>query len=144
MGALLPIRFKEVFVQVTVNGRRQGGTFQNIRQVTITPQAEIKKTKYAGEQRARPDLEIDGYDFTFQANESDLQWLQVWKLFEDAEANGEPFPVVSLAVTNVYRGEPRRTVVLYGNLIMKLDERSASDGDYAQQTWSGACQFLQG
>ena len=139
-----PIRFKEAVIQLTVDGKKQTGTFENIRNLTVTPRAEIINTKYAGEARARPDLEIDGYDFSFQCNESDGRWMDLWKLYDVADAQSGVFPNVSLAISTAYRGGGRRTIVLYGQLVMKLDDRSLTDGEYAQQNWSGSCQYMQG
>ncbi len=138
------IRFTESIVQITVDGKKQRGTFENIRNFSVTPDAELKKEQYAGEKRRRIDLIVNGYDLSFEAHESDDRWLKLWRRFEEADLNGARFPEVSLAITNNYRGESPRTLVLHGNLVLKLDDYAGSSDEYNRTSWTGACQFLIG
>jgi hypothetical protein len=144
MSSAQPVRFKESGVQIYLDGKKLDGDFENITSFTITPRAEFVHVQYAGDERERADIEIKGYDFTFELNESSTLWLATWKKYEDADRVGRVFPNGKVIATPKYRetGQPI-AAVLFGDLLLKLDNRSQQSGQFVRQTWSGTCQRMQ-
>lgn len=142
----MEIRAKDATYQITVDGVRQGGSFATIKDITIRPDVEIAKKRFAGEKRHRGDLDVKGYDFSFKNEKRDHTWWTIWKKFETAENNGNPFPVVTIAVTARYRDGSGnlRTITLHGDLVMKPDEDSMPLDQYQEVSWSGTCGYASG
>ena len=135
------IRAKEAQVQITKDGRRLGTTMRLILDFSVTPDAEIMKTRFVGDKRHTPDLDVKGYDFSFKIQKTDHLWFELWNEIQRADELGVDFPEISLAVTYAYRGGAARTVVLHGELVMKMDTDQIGNDAYQEVDWSGACQF---
>lgn len=135
------IRAKEANVQLTVNGQRLGGSFATIHDLMIKPDSKIDKKRFPGDKRAVGDLDILGVDFSFKNEKRDHSWKTLWKLFEDADENGTPFPIVTITVTYTYRDGSAniRTGTLSGGLVLKLDDSNVPKEGYLANGWSGFC-----
>lgn len=137
------IRFKDGTIQLTVDGRKLLGSFTRFENLSVTPDAEVVKSQHAGEKRQRNDLDVRGYDFSFTVKESGKEWQDLWRRFEQADENGTPFPTVSITATSKYRdGAGTGQVVLHDEVILKLDSREATQGDYTKLSWSGSCRRM--
>lgn len=135
------IRSKEAQVQIKKDGRRLGTTMKLILDFKANPDAEIKKTRFVGDKRHTPDLDVKGYDFSFKTQKRDHVWFELWNEIQQADENGAEGPDISLAVTYSYRGGTTETVVLHGELVMKIDDDEIPADDYLTVSWSGSCQF---
>lgn len=142
MGAT-EVRAKEATIQLTVNGQRLGGSFSTIHDLTIKPDAKIDKKRFPGQKRAVGDLDIMGVDFSFKNELRDHSWKTLWKMYEDADKNGVPFPEVSMAVTYAYRDGSNnvRTGTLHGDVVLKLDDGNVPKDGYLANSWSGFCSY---
>lgn len=137
-----PIRFKEATIQITVSSVRLGGSLNKVTDFSAKPDAEIMKTRYAGEKRDSPDLDVKGWDLSFSHHKQDRIWFDLWRTIEGAEENGDDFPEISIAVTDSYRGTTSPlTVVFHGELMLKMDEDGRPNGDYQSVSWSGFCKY---
>jgi len=140
------IRFKEGNAQLMVSGQRLGGSLLKVTDIEVKPDADISKTKYAGERRASPDLDVNGYDFTFSHHKEDKLWWTLWDTIQSAEENGDEFPEIALTLTESYRDGSGSglTLVLHGELVMKMDGDQRRGGEYQNVSWSGFSQYCNG
>jgi hypothetical protein len=136
------IRAKEAIVQITMDGRRLGGSMLTIKNFSMKPDADITKKRFIGDKRFRADIDVKGYDFSFKTEKRDHVWWQIWKKFEQGDVNGSELPVISIAVSFGYRGGGggQRTVTLHGDLVMKIDSDEIPEA-YQEVSWSGSCSF---
>lgn len=139
------IRNKDATIQVTVDGVRLQGTFLSIKGFNLKSDAEVTKKRFTGDKRFRGDLDVKGYEFNFKVEPRDHIWWTLWKKIEQAETNGQPLPVISLAITYSYRDGVGnlRTVTLHGDLVMKLSGDDIPEG-YNEASWEGVCSFASG
>lgn len=135
------LRAKEGRLQITASGLRQSHLNLVIVNFDFNPRTEKTQLKYTGDARDRNDLRVDGYDFSFQQRERSAEWYDLWRLYEDAELANEPFPVVSATITKVFRGAPRWTLSLSGELIMTPDSNPHNEHDHTTVDWTGGCRF---
>lgn len=138
------IRFKEANVQITKSGRRLGGTMLKITDFSLKPEAEIQRTRFVGEKRDSPDLDVMGNTFSFNTQVRDRVWFDLWNEVQANEEAGTELPELSFAVTDAYRDGTDLTVVLHGQLVLKLDSSEIPSGGYRTLAWSGFCQFASG
>ena len=141
----LEIRNKDANIQLTVDGQRLGGSFLTIKGFDLTPDVEMPKKAFTGDKRKAPDLNIMGYGFKFKTEKRDHVWWTLWKKIEQAEIAGQPFPVISIAVTYSYRDGSGllKTVVLHGNLLMHISGDSIPE-QYQETSWDGYCSYATG
>lgn len=139
------IRNKEATIQVTLDGQRLGGSFSTVKGFNLKPDVELAKKRFTGMKRAAGDLDIKGYGFSFKTEKRDHLWWTLWKKIEQAETNGLPFPVISLAITYSYRDGSGnlKTVVLHGDLVIMLSSDDIPEG-YQENSWEGFCSFASG
>ncbi len=144
--AATELRAKEATAQVTVDGVRQGGSFLTIHDINVKPDVDIAKKRFTGMKRAQGDLDVKGFGFTFKTEKRDHRWWEVWKKFEAAEENGDPFPVVTLAITHSYRdgSGQLRTVTLHGDLVMYPDSDDIPQDNYLKTSWTGFASYAAG
>jgi len=135
------IRSKEAQVQIKKDGQRLGTTMRLILDFKVNPDAEIKKTRFVGNARHTPDLDVKGYDFTFKTQKTDHVWFELWDEIQLADELGAEGPEITLTVTYAYRGKAARTVVLHSEFVMKMDDDEVGGDDYQTVSWSGSCQF---
>ena len=142
--AATEIRAKEANAQLTVDGRRFGGSFSTIKDLSIKPDKEIAKKRFPGMKRSVADLDIKGYDFSFKTEKRDHTWLTLWKMFEAADKNGTQFPEVSLALTYAYRdgSSDVRTNALHSDLILALDDTNLPESGYLMDSWTGFASYF--
>lgn len=142
--AATEIRAKEANAQLTVDGRRLGGSFSTIKDLSVKPDKEIAKKRFPGMKRSVADLDLKGYDFSFKTEKRDHSWRTVWGLFEQADKNGTVFPVVTLALTYAYRDGSAdvRTNTLHGDLILALDDTNLPESGYLMDSWTGFSSFF--
>lgn len=135
------IRAKEARVTITVDGARLGGTFATIHDISVKPDASIAKKQFVGEKRARGDITINGWDFSFKTEKRDHTWSLLWQLIQDAEENGRPLPDISMAITYSYRdgGGILKTETLSGDMALKMDDNSIPQSGYQMVSWTGFC-----
>jgi hypothetical protein len=138
------IRFKESTVQITKSGIRQVGSMLKVLDFKVDPDVEIAKTRFAGEKRSTPDLDVMGYGFSFKHQLRDRRWFTLWNEIQVAEEQGLELPELSIAFTDAYRDGSNLTLVLHGEMVMKPDSTEGSGGDYRTTSWSGYCQFCNG
>lgn len=138
------IRFKESTVQLTKSGIRQVGSLLKILEFKVDTDAEIQKTRFVGEKRTTPDLDVMGYNFSFKNQVRDRRWFTLWNEIQIAEENGVDLPELSIAVTDAYRDGSNLTLVLHGEMVLKMDSNEVPSGDYRTTSWSGYCQFCNG
>ena len=136
------IRSKEAQVQIKKDGRRLGTTMRLITDFKVDTDAEKKKTRFVGDKRSTPDLDVKGYDFSFKTQKRDHVWFELWNEIQQADENGNEFPDITMSVTYSYRGGASETVVLHGQLILMMDSAEIPADDYLPVSWSGCCQFL--
>ncbi len=143
--AATEIRNKEASVQIKIDGQTLGGSMLTIKGFNLKPDVEMAKKRFTGEKRFRPDLDIKGYDFNFKTEKRDHVWWVLWKKIEQAELNGQPFPVINLSITYAYRdgSGALKTVTLHGDLVMKMAGDDLPDG-YQETSWEGACSYASG
>lgn len=130
-------------VQITVDGVRLGGSFSTIHDVSVKPDSSINKKIFTGEHRARGDVVVNGWDFSFKTEKRDHTWSQLWNLIQDAELNSRPLPDIVIAITYKYRDGAGllQTDTLSGDLAMKMDENSIPKDGYQMNSWSGFCSY---
>jgi hypothetical protein len=140
------IRAKEARVQLTVDNKRLGGSFSTIHDVSVKPDAAIAKKQFNGEQRARGDLNIMGYDISFKTEKRDHLWQELWDLIQDAELNRRPLPDITMTVTTGYRDGTGslKSNTLSGDFVLKLDEDSIPKDGYQMNSWTGFCSYNTG
>jgi hypothetical protein len=138
------IRHKESVVQITKSGVRLGGTMLKITDFRLQPEVEILRTRFVGEKRDSPDLDVMGYSGSFNTQKRDRVWFDLWNEIQAAEEAGTELPEISMAVTDSYRDGTRLTVVLHGELVLKLDTSEIPNGGYQTAAWSFFCQFASG
>jgi hypothetical protein len=134
-------RSKEAKVQITKNGERLGTSMLLITDFSWDPEAEIKKTRYVGDKRSTPDLDVMGVAFSFKTHTRDHVWMELWDEIQRAEELGQPAPDISLSIVYAYRNGARGTVGLHGELVLKLDKAEVPQNDYLANSWSGYCQY---
>lgn len=137
------IRAKEANIQITVAGQRLGGSFATIKDLSIKPDVTLDKKRFPGMKRAVGDLDIKGFDFSFKTEKRDHTWKTLWRMVEQADKNGQPFPVITLAVTYSYRDGSNdvRTNTLHGDLVLKLDDDNIPESGYQMDSWTGFSSF---
>lgn len=137
------IRAKEARVQITVDSVRLGGSFSTIHDISVKPDASIAKKRFTGEQRARGDLDVIGWDISFKTEKRDHLWAQLWDKIQEAELNAQPLPEIVLTLTYRYRDGSAilRTTSLSGDLILKMDEDSIPKDGYQANSWTGFCSY---
>ena len=145
MAASQQIRSKEALAQITMDGLRLGTSMRKIMDFKIDPDSDIKKTRYMGDKRTTPDLDVSGYGFSFKTHHQDHSWWRsVWNKIQQAEEQGFPPPEISIAVTHSYRdGATTESLNLHGELVLKLDSADYPNDDYASASWSGYCKFCE-
>lgn len=138
------IRAKEANVQLTVAGVRLGGSFLTIKDMSIKPDATLDKKRFPGMKRAVGDYDVKGYDITFKTEKRDHQWKTLWRLFELADKNGTPPPVVTMAVTYSYRDGSQLVVTntLHGDLVLVPDDFPVPETGYLVDSWKGFASFF--
>lgn len=136
------IRSKEAQVQIKKDGQRLGTTMRLILDFKVDSDAEIKKTRFVGDARSTPDLDVKGYDFSFKCQKRDHVWFDLWNEIQQADEFGAEGPEITLTITYAYRGITRSTVVLHGELVLKMDSAEIPSDDYLPVSWSGSCQFM--
>lgn len=143
--AATEIRNKDATLQLTVDGQRLGGSMLTIKGFNLKPDVEMTKKQFTGDKRAKADLNIKGYGFSFKTEKRDHIWWTVWKKIEQAELAGIPFPVISLAVTYSYRDGSGllKTNVLHGDLVMHLTSDDIPE-QYQETSWEGFCSYATG
>lgn len=138
------IRSKEAQVLFVVDGVRLGQSMRKVRNFSITPDAEITKTMFVGERRANGDLDIRGYDFSFEVHLLNRDWFDLWEDIQNAEEQGNELPEIAVLVNFAYRGNPSHAIAIQDDVILKLDTFDNPDGDFAGATWSGFGQTVNG
>ena len=138
------IRAKEALVQIKKGDQRLGTSMRKILDFKWNPDAEITKTRFVGDARHTPDLDVKGCDFSFKTQKQDHVWFELWNEIQQAEELGNELPEITLSVTFAYRGGAQRTIVLHGEMVMKLDHDDIPNGDYQVASWSGSCQYADG
>jgi len=138
------IRTKEAFVQISKDGVRLGTSMLKILDFKFDPEVDIKKTRYSGEKRDTADLDIKGVNFSFKTNAVDHAWFDLWNEIQTADEAGIDGPDISLAVTYAYRNGRDESLVLHGDLVLKLDSQEHPNDDYVAQSWTGYCKFSDG
>lgn len=135
------IRAKEARARLTVDGVQLGGSFSTIHDISIKPDATISKKRFTGEKRARGDIDVVGYDFSFKTEKNDHLWWILWNKIQDAEREGRPLPDIVLTLTTGYRDGSGvlRSIGLSGDLVMKIDEDNIPKDGYHMVSWSGFC-----
>lgn len=138
------IRAKEANAQITYAGRRLGGSFLTIKDLTVKPDKEIAKKRFPGMKRSVADLDIKGYDFSFKSEKRDHIWNTVQVGFENADKNGTVFPIVTIALTYSYRDGSSQVAnkTLHGDLIMVLDDTPIPENGYLVDSWTGFASFF--
>jgi hypothetical protein len=137
------LRAKEARMQLVVDGERQQGSFLKISNFTLNPRQEKIHTRFTGDKRERNDLRVDGWDFSFQIQEVDSDWYIVWKLFEDAEKNGSPYPVVTAIVTKNFRTKPSFRIKMFGEVLITPDGNPHNEHDHTSVDWTGSARFAE-
>lgn len=138
------IRAKEANAQLTVDGQRFGGSFLTIYDLSIKPDKEIAKKRFPGMKRAVGDLDIKGFDISFKTQKRDHSWRSLQLKYEQADKNGTPFPVVSIAITYAYRDGSGdvRTITAHGDVVLVQDDNNLPEAGYLVDSWSGYCSFV--
>lgn len=138
------IRSKEAQAQITMDGVRLGTSMRKLLDFKVDPESDIKKTRFMGEKRTTPDLDVTGYAFSFKTQAQDHTWWRtVWNRIQQAEEQGFPPPDISIAVVYAYRdGSTTESINLHGKLVLKLDSIEHPD-DYVGKSWSGYAQFCE-
>jgi hypothetical protein len=142
-GTAGEIRAKEARVQLTVDSVRLGGSFSTIHDISVKPDATIAKKRFTGEQRARGDLDIVGWDISFKSEKRDHLWMDLWDKIQSAEFNAQPLPDITMTLTYRYRDGSNllRTTSLGGDMVLKLDEDSIPKDGYQGNSWTGFCSY---
>jgi hypothetical protein len=137
------IRAKEARAQLTVDGVRLGGSFSTIHDISVKPDANISKKRFTGEQRARADLDVLGWDISFKTEKRDHLWSALWDKIQEAEINSRPLPDIVLTLTYGYRDGSGllRSVALSGDFVLKMDEDSIPKDGYQMNSWTGFCSY---
>lgn len=135
------IRAKEARFRVTVDGVKLGGSFSTAYDINVKPDANIAKKRFTGENRARGDLDIMGWDISFKTEKRDHLWSQLWQLIQDAEENHRPLPDISITITYTYRDGSglTKSETLSGDMVLKMDENSIPQSGYQVNSWTGFC-----
>jgi hypothetical protein len=137
------IRAKEANIQLTVAGVRLGGSFLTIYDLAIKPDVVMDKKRFPGQKRAVGDIDVKGVDFSFKSQKRDHQWKTLWAMIEQADKNGQPFPVITLAVTYSYRDGSGLVVTnqIHGDLVLQLDDDNVPESGYQVDSWKGFASF---
>lgn len=135
------LRAKEARLQIVAEGVLQRHLNLVITQFDIKPRGEITQSRFTGDKRERADLRVDGYDLSFTQQERGPDWYALWRLYEDAELAGAPFPTVSAIVTKMYRSRPSWSLSMSGELILMPGGNPHNEHDYTTINWSGTCRF---
>lgn len=137
------IRAKEARCELYKDGVRMSGSFSTIHDIAIKPDAQISKKRFTGEARARGDLDVVGMDLSFKTEKRDHLWSDLWNEIQEAEANGLDLPDISMVVTYAYRGGGGavKTVVLHGDMALKMDDDSIPMSGYQACSWTGFCSY---
>lgn len=138
------IRAKEGNAQITVDGQRFGGSFQTIYDLSIKPDKTIDKKRFPGMKRAVGDLDIKGFDISFKTQKRDHSWRTLQLKMEQADKNGTPFPVVSIAITYAYRDGSAdvRTITVHGDLVLVQDDNTLPESGYLVDNWVGFASYV--
>lgn len=141
----MEIRAKEATVQVKLDGVPLDGSFLTITNFSLKSDIDKPKKMFIGDKRFRADLNVKGYEFSFKIQKRDHRWWTLWKKFEQAEFNGDTFPVVTIAVSYAYRnaGGLSKVVVLHGDLILSINDDIPGDG-YQEVSIDGCCSYATG
>lgn len=135
------IRAKEARVTLRVDGVALGGSFSTIHDIDVKPDAEITKKQFTGDQRARGDIIIRGYDISFKSEKRDHLWSQLWRLIEECESSGRPLPDIVMTLTYGYRDGSGllHNETLSGDMVLKMDSNSIPKDGYQMNQWTGFC-----
>ncbi len=137
-------RAKEATVQITKSGKRLSGSMLKIFNFRIEPEVEIQKPRTVGESRARGDLDVKGFNFSFQSYVSDKEWLALWSEIGKCDELGTPFPEISIAVTIAHRSGAPANFTLHGDLVMHLSPLERPEDGYVTHSWTGYCSYMDG
>lgn len=142
--AATEIRAKEANAQITVDGQRLGGSFSTIYDLDITPDVTIEKKRFPGMKRAVGDFDLKGFGLKFKTQKRDHSWRALQLKFEQADKNGTPFPVVSIAITYSYRDGSAdvRTITAHGDLVLVQNSNNLPQDGYLVDGWEGFCSFV--
>jgi hypothetical protein len=139
------IRGKEVTLEVVVGGVKKTGSFVTVMNYSLTPDDEVVKTQFAGQQVSELDYNHKGYDFKFEIQKQDGKALDVLRDFVAKQAANQPHPDTQIIVTEKYRttsGTTSNTYVLRG-IAMKMDEDGFGSGDeYVSSKFSGSAKYM--
>lgn len=139
------IRGKEVTLEVVVDGVKKTGSFITVMNYSLTPDDEIVKTQFAGQQVSELDYNHKGFDFKFEIQKSDGRALDVMRSFVSKQLANLPHPDSQIIVTESYRnssGTTSNTYVLRG-VAMKMDEDGFGSGDeYVSSKFSGSAKYM--
>lgn len=134
-------RGKETTLVFSVEGiGTLGGGWVKVEGFKLTPDAEIKSSRFLGEPEAEYDLDHQGWKFTGTVRETGPEVRRVYLAIVDANNAGQKVPRIVITATTRYRDgvQPAFTQKL-GGVVLKLDDFDVSAGDYAKNTISGSC-----
>jgi len=140
----MELRAKEANLQFKLDGVPLGNSFLTVMNFSLKADVEKAKKRFIGEKRAAGDLDVKGYDFSFKIQKRAHDWWALWKKFEAAELNGDAFPVLTIAVSAIYRnsGSNIKTYVLHGDLVLSIND-DIPEG-YQEVTVEGFCSYATG
>lgn len=132
---------KHVSVEIIVTGQGglQGGSFRDVQDWELTPDAEIMKKGFSGRTLKKAQLDHNGYDFKFSTLKRDAKAQRIYMALVTAYKNFTAPPDITVVVTERYLTSPATssTFVLKG-VTMKMDSTGHGDAkDFEKTQWSG-------
>lgn len=139
-----------VFVSIDTGGGGvvQAGSFTDVLDFDVKPMIDHQELHFLGETAAQFDLQINGYEFTFNLNEEDNSAVDNLLMpLVDRLDRGDQLPTVNLTVITKYRGAPgpaSTSVRVLSDCKVKLDDLIAGGRkDFTKIAISGRCRKME-
>jgi hypothetical protein len=125
------------------------GSFFKVREFTLTPRTDLVEQEYLGEDFDDLDVQHHGFDFSFTIDELDNAAINFLSLIVFKESAKLPPPVISVAVTYIYRETAivaptlPHTEELIGCVMKQADRTIGGRKEYIQNSYEGKAKLRQ-
>lgn len=136
----LKARGQDVTVQITIDGEPKKGSWKKLKNFVATPRTEIKTQGYLGETEDDIDQQHNGFDISFEVDNTDDETLSYMAELARRERAGlRPQNVTMLVIYN-YREVAKITAENYREVFVKVDDQNVGGREANVSTkFSGKC-----
>lgn len=133
----------EATLRLVKDGKPMEGSFLEVENWKLDPEAEIMKADIIGEKFAKHRLRVDGWSFSFSVLNPTDDSMKLWIELVEAYEDNEEAPNIDVVVTErfVNPAVGTKTYVL-GAATMMMNSHGGDRKEFVKDDWTGYAQRL--